>query len=274
MATVASQTNGIPPSAGASTGAATTAAATGTASQSQPSQPAGAAGAAHHGQPVSPTTAAPRPRDVRTLELLLTAQGVTSYEARVPLLLLDLAYRHTASVLSDALHLSADPYTTQAGAKASAAASAHLSAPPGGDAAVAAGAAQLAVASRLGFQFGGAAAAGKEWLLELAAARNRTALPRLAAQDWGLRLPSERFVLNGAAWTLRDAWAGGEESEDGEGEEALFGDAMEGVEGGGGGGGGGGGADDGEEVGGDPVEGGTMDDVFGRQMEDEEMIEE
>jgi len=254
MAAVAAQTNGVPPSSAP-------ASQTLTQPSGGPSQQPAAPAHHHAQQPTSPA-AAPRPRDVRTLELLLTAQGVTAYEARVPLLLLDFAYRHTASVLADALHLSADPYTTHAGARPSAAHGAAAAAPPAGDAAVSAGAAQLAVASRLGYQFGGAAAASKDWLLELAAARNRVALPRLAAQDWGARLPSERFVLNRAGWTLRDTWAGEDESEDGE-----AGDAMQGIEGAAG-------ADDGEEVGGDPVEGGTVDDIFGRDVEDEEMLEE
>lgn len=229
-------------------------------SQSQPQQPqqphahvqslagVGAGtnpGAAHN----NPSTTAPRPRDARTIELLLTAQGVTSFEQRVPLLLLDFAYRHTASILSDALHLSADPYTSHAGAKPSAASGA---APVNvGDAAVSSNAVQLAIASRLGFQFrggggggtGGVSAAGagaaggsgsggaggggpgvggvgggvgggggasKEWMLELARERNKIALPRVMPSEWGVRLPGERFVLSGVPWGLKNVWEGQE----------------------------------------------------------------
>lgn len=225
------------------------------------------------------------------MELLLTAQGVTAYETRVPQLLLDFAYRHTSSVLSDAIHLSADPYTSHAGSKPSAASGAAAMAPPGGDASVSANAVQLAIASRLAFQFrggaGGASAGGgasKEWLLELARERNKVALPRVGAVEWGARLPSERFVLSGVSWGLRDSWAPGAAAGDDEDEEeeedlrrgaGLLGSASskKGKEGG---------ADgdvtmtDGpsaEDVGGDGVEGGTMDDVFADDgmMEDEEM---
>ncbi|ERS95954.1 hypothetical protein HMPREF1624_07489 [Sporothrix schenckii ATCC 58251] len=227
---------------------------------------------------------APKPRDSRTMELLLTAQGVTAYEARVPQLLLDFAYRHTSSVLSDAIHLSADPYTSHAGSKPSAASGAAAMAPAGGDASVSANAIQLAIASRLAFQFrggaGGAAAGGgasKEWLLELARERNKVALPRVGAVEWGARLPSERFVLSGVSWGLRDSWAPGVaagDDEDDEDEEDLrpeaLGSSKTGKEG------------DGdvtmtdgaaEDVGGDGVEGGTMDDVFADDgmMEDEDM---
>jgi len=214
--------------------------------------------------PVSPATTAPRPRDARTIELLLTAQGVTSYEQRVPLLLLDFAYRHTSAVLSDALHLSADPYTSHAGARPSAASGA---APVNvGDANITANAVQLAIASRLGFQFrgggggGGGGGISKEWMLETARERNRVALPRVQPSEWGMRLPGEKFVLNGLSWGLRDVWAGQEpdESDEGDEEETQPGDAMEGVET--------------EDVTGDGVEGGTMDDVFGDEaLEDVEM---
>jgi transcription initiation factor TFIID subunit 9B len=191
---------------------------------------------------MSPTAGASavRPRDARTLELLLTAQGVTAFEPRVPLLLLDFAYRHTSSILSDALHLSADPYTTHAGAKPSAtsgAAPMNVS-----DAAVSANAVQLAIASRLGYQFrggGGAGASGggvsKEWMMELAKERNKVSLPRVLPSEWGVRLPSEKFVLNGSAWGLKEGWEAGfddeeEDAEDEEGEEQAEVGAMEGVE--------------------------------------------
>ncbi|KAK3310473.1 transcription initiation factor IID, 31kD subunit-domain-containing protein [Chaetomium strumarium] len=227
------------------------------------------------------STTAPRPRDARTIELLLTAQGVTSFEQRVPLLLLDFAYRHTASILSDALHLSADPYTSHAGARPSAASGA---APVNvGEATISSNAVQLAIASRLGFQFRGGAGGGtggtggggasKDWMMELAREKNKVALPRVLPSEWGVRLPSERFVLSGVSWGLRDVWAGqegleesSEEDEDQDDEMMVDGpgagraaDAMD-VET--------------EDVGGDGVEGGTIGDVFGDEgMEDEDMTE-
>ncbi|CAK7274779.1 Transcription initiation factor TFIID subunit 9 [Sporothrix epigloea] len=302
MASVAFQTNGAPPTAGANSSfgsqgsrqALSQQPHTQTTSQ-QTSQPtigspraASSSQAQSSQQPDSSAQPASKPRDVRTMELLLTAQGVTAYEARVPQLLLDFAYRHTSSVLSDAIHLSADPYTSHAGTKPSAASGAAAMAPASGDASVSVNAVQLAIASRLAFQFrggaGGASAGGgasKEWLLELARERNKVALPRVGAVEWGARLPSERFVLSGVSWGLRDAWAPGASASDdydGDGDElettdsALLGkkNALAGE-----------GSDgdvdmaDGtaaEDVGGDGVEGGTMDDVFADDdMMDEEM---
>jgi transcription initiation factor TFIID subunit 9B len=164
---------------------------------------------------------------------------VTAFEPRVPLTLLDFAYRHTSSILSDALHLSADPYTTHAGARPSAtsgAAPMNVS-----DAAVSANAIQLAIASRLGYQFRGGGGAGtsgggvsKEWMMELARERNKVALPRVLPSEWGVRLPSERFVLNGNSWGLKERWESGfeedDEEEDEEDEAEGEGGAMEGVE--------------------------------------------
>ncbi|KAK2046822.1 TFIID-31kDa-domain-containing protein [Colletotrichum somersetense] len=223
--------------------------------------------------PLNPNASAPRPRDARMIELLLTSQGVTSYESRVPLLLLDFAYRHTSSILSDAIYLSADPYTSQAGSKASASGSAAGAIPgAGGDAAVSANAVKLAIAARLGYQFrggGGAGGVSKDWLQELARERNKTALPKVAQNEWGLRLPSERFVLSGVSWGLKDVWeeAGIDEDEDSEaGAGAAGGDgAMEGVE-----------ATNttaDEDIGGDGVEGGTMEDVFGKDVDEDAEME-
>ncbi|KAL2122818.1 hypothetical protein VTJ04DRAFT_3273 [Mycothermus thermophilus] len=297
----APQTNGVPPSSQSAPSTqqqatqSTQTAAGGSQSQSQSQPPASQPSQQQQqqqqqqqpqqSQPTNSssnnqTTSAPRPRDARTLELLLTAQGVTSFEQRVPLLLLDFAYRHTASVLSDALHLAADPYVSHAGARPSAASGA---APVNaGDAAITASAVQLAIASRLGYQFrgggsgggvagigggGGGGGASKEWLMELARERNKIALPRVQPSEWGVRLPGERFVLSGVSWGLRDVWAGQEDGSD-ESSEEEDGDKMA-VDGPGGAGE----AMETEDVGGDGVEGGTMDDVFGDDLEDEEMAE-
>ncbi|KAI1153141.1 transcription initiation factor IID, 31kD subunit-domain-containing protein [Nemania diffusa] len=214
-----------------------------------PSQaPAGGPNGATPSSPTA-TTHEPRPRDARTIELLLTAQGVTSFDNRVPLLLLDFAYRHTSSILNDALHLSGDPYATHAGAKPSASSGAVPTAPPGGDATLSTNAVNIAIASRQAYQFRGGAGGGggsgggsgggggggtsKEWLHELARERNKIALPRILANEWGVRLPNERFVLSGQSWGLRDQWGpeGGSDSDDGEDDDENGSDAMEGLEG-------------------------------------------
>lgn len=208
--------------------------------------------------PQTPTPVSTRPRDARLIELLLTSQGVTAYEQRVPLLLMDFAYRHTSSVLNDALHLSGDPYVTHAGAKASASSGATAALP--GDATVSGNSVKLAIGARLSYQFRGGSGGGgisKEYMQELARDRNKVALPRIVPNEWGVRLPSERFVLSGTSWGLKDMWDEADEDEYEQGD-----DAMEGIEG-----------PDLEDVGGEDVEGGTVDDVFGNDV-DEEMAEQ
>ncbi|KAK1731859.1 hypothetical protein CaCOL14_009041 [Colletotrichum acutatum] len=298
------QTNGVPPSSGTSASqtapntqaTATTSTAgsqppsqtqptqsSSTQQTSQPSQQNAQQGGQQQQQqqqqssnPLAPNASAPRPRDSRMIELLLTSQGVTSYESRVPLLLLDFAYRHTSSILSDAIYLSADPYTSQAGSKASGGGGGAGSIPgAAGDAAVTANAVKLAIAARLGYQFrggGGAGGVSKDWLQELARERNKTALPKVAQNEWGLRLPSERFVLSGVSWGLKEAWeeAGMDEDEDEDDEDdaaaAAGGDgAMEGVEATN--------ATADEDIGGDGVEGGTMEDVFGKDVDEDAEME-
>lgn len=273
-----SQPSGVPPSSSAGpsqsisqpTQTTTTSGSTSTAQNTQAT--AGQPGAPAGG-PTSPTAHAPRPRDARTIELLLTSQGVTSFDSRVPLLLLDFAYRHTSSILNDALHLSNDPYISHAGTKPSGSSGAAPSAPSAGDASVSTNAINVAIASRQAYQFRGGSGAGgsaggaasKEWLADLAKERNRVQLPRIPANEWGIRLPNERFVLTGMGWQLRDKWeeAAAEEedvdSSDEDDERAPGGDAMEGVE-------------SGKDAGADAnKEGGLGDMIEGDVDEDEDM---
>ncbi|KAI9171732.1 transcription initiation factor tfiid subunit [Paramyrothecium foliicola] len=252
MASTQSQPNGVPASSANS-------------SQTVPNTQTTAASQPPANQPAPPTTpTATRPRDARLIELLLTSQGVTAYEQRVPLLLLDFAYRHTSSILNDALHLSGDPYVTQAGSKPSASSGATAAAV--GDASVSANAVKLAIGARLSYQFRGGSGGGgisKEYMQELARERNKVALPKLVPNEWGVRLPSERFVLSGTSWGLKDMWDEADDDDDEDDEpDAQGGDAMEGIEG-----------PEPEDVGGDGIEGGTVDDVFGDDV-DEEMAEE
>ncbi|KUJ24269.1 TFIID-31kDa-domain-containing protein [Mollisia scopiformis] len=185
-----------------------------------------------------------RPRDARLIHMLLSSLGCTAYQERVPLQLLDFAYRHSSSILSDALHLSADAYQSQQ--------SRARDAPPGGgvreaDNAVSSNAVQLAIQSRLQYQFGGGNGGGglsKEFLLETAQVRNKIALPRVLQNEWGVRLPSERFVLSGVPWGLKGEWVAEDD------DTQMGGDSMEGLEI--------------EEKGvEDGEEGGTMEDLFG-----------
>lgn len=222
-----------------------------------PSQPSSQPAATTLSNPSVPLTSlqdnglSKRPRDARLIHMLLSSLGCTAYQERVPLQLLDFAYRHSSSILSDALHLSADAYQSQQ--------SRARDAPAGGgireaDNAVSSNAVSLAIQSRLQYQFGGGNGGGglsKEFLLETAQTRNKIALPRVLQNEWGVRLPSERFVLSGVPWGLRGEWVSDEE------DTQMGGDSMEGLEieerG----------VEDGEE-------GGTMEDLFGGD-EDQDM---
>jgi len=94
----------------------------------------------------------------------------------------------------------------------------------------------------------------KEFLHETAQARNKVALPRVLANEWGVRLPSERFVLTGVPWGLRGEWVEEEE-------EVDLGIEMEGVE-----------TQNQDQIA-EEDGGGTMEDIFGGE-EDQDMEKE
>lgn len=159
-------------------------------------------------------------------------------------------------MLSDSLYLGADPYTTHAGSKPSAAAGATASVPgTGGDATVSANAVRLAIGSRMAYQFHGGGGVGnggisKDAMANMAAERNKIALPRVPPNEWGIRLPSERFVMTGMGWGIKDVLARADDDSDDDDDDQEMVDAME-VQ------------PNDEDVGGDGVEGGTLEDVFG-----------
>lgn len=172
-----------------------------------------------------------RPRDARLIHMLLSSLGCNAYQERVPLQLLDFAYRHSSSILSDALHLSSDAYVSQQ--------TRARDAPPGGgfrdaDGQVSAPAVLLAIQSRQQYQFGGGNGGGglsKEFLLERAQERNKVGLPRVLQNEWGVRLPAERFVLTGQPWGLRGEWVVNDDEEEEVADTTLLSaDVMEGVE--------------------------------------------
>lgn len=134
--------------------------------------------------------------------MILAAMGVQAYQERVPLQLLDFAYRYTAGVLSDAQHLSLEGYTagnTSTGGRGAAA-----------QEEVGLAAIRLAASSRPSYQFTGNQLP-KDTLLDMAGERNKVRLPKIDqdGQRFGIRLPPERFLLNGRGWGLE-----GELSED------------------------------------------------------------
>ncbi|KAL5334893.1 transcription initiation factor IID, 31kD subunit-domain-containing protein [Aspergillus crustosus] len=197
-----------------------------------------------------------RPRDVRLIHMLLASLGVTSYQERVPLQLLDFAYRYTSGVLQDAVHLTTEGY---AGAGPEAAGGANRG--PLEVNSVTLPALRLSIASRLHYQF--QTGLPKEFLADIAAERNRVALPgatrgfeQTAGKPAGsssvlmagMRLPPERFCLTGTAWNLKDEWDSEGEEEILLGEEKGEGGVM---------------GLGGEEGEGDEDEDGRMEDIFG-----------
>lgn len=231
----------------------------------QPTAPVSAAASPPIANPSVPLTSlqdnglSKRPRDARLIHMLLSSLGVSAYQERVPLQLLDFAYRHSSSILSDALHLSSDAYVSQQ--------TRARDAPPGGgfrdaDGQVSANAVQLAIQSRLQYQFGAGNGGGlsKEFLLETAQTRNKIALPRVLQNEWGVRLPAERFVLTGVPWGLKDEWVEDDEEE----EEGPVGESMEGII-----------ATEEDNLEGDEEGAGDMNDLFGTGGDmDEDMDKE
>lgn len=189
--------------------------------------------------------------------MLLASLGVTSYQDRVPLQLLDFAYRYTSNVLQDSVHLATEGYANAADNTG-----ATGKTPAGEVNSVSLGALRLSIASRLHYQF--QAGLPKEFLMEVASERNRTALPGVSrgvdaqAQPQagaanqsvlmaGMRLPPERFCLTGTGWNMKDEW----ESEGEEEIELLDAPEQQGK------------GEDDEEGGGDEEEDGKMEDIFG-----------
>ena len=193
-----------------------------------------------------------RPRDARLIHMLLAGLGVTAYQERVPLQLLDFAYRHAASVLQDALHL-----TSEHGAGAGGGGGGGVGRAANPDAqAISLQGLRLAVASRTHYQLGGHGVP-KEQLLETAQERNRVALPPVA-RDGGMRLPPEKYVLSGVGFGLREEWESeGEEEVPAEAADLAMEEPGEGA------------GDDGDE---------RMEDIFGEEFGaeggDKEMEEE
>lgn len=159
-----------------------------------------------------------RPRDHRLIHLLLAAYGVSAYQERVPLQLMDFAYRYTSAVLSDALHIQNEGYD-QANAEGATTGKGRGKANKNNeDGDVSLAALRMSIQSRLGYQFSGSLP--KEFLKQLADEKNRIALgpavrdtEKVGPLVGGVRLPHERHCLTGMGWGLKDEWeSDGEES--------------------------------------------------------------
>ncbi|KAI4232488.1 MAG: hypothetical protein L6R40_007385 [Gallowayella cf. fulva] len=136
-----------------------------------------------------------RPRDSRLLHTVLANLGVTAYQERVPLQLMDFAYRYTSSTLQDALHLTSEGYGVQAPGTGKAANN-DMSA-------VSLSSLRLSIASRTHYQFN--PTLNKDFYQEIAQERNQVQLP-VIGRDFGVRLPPEQYCLTGLGWKLKDDW--------------------------------------------------------------------
>lgn len=116
---------------------------------------------------------------------------------------MDFSYRYVQSILSDAIAY--DPplgsTTTTNSKKKDTAAE---------DGTVSLAAVRTAIAARVANQFN--PALPKDFMLEIAAERNRIALPRVD-REFGVRLPPERYCFTGVGWGLKESWEGEEEVE-------------------------------------------------------------
>lgn len=217
-----------------------------------------------------------RPRDARLIHVLLASLGVTAYQERVPLQLLDFAYRYTSGVLQDAVHLATEGYAGATGMPGEPGAAAQTG--PRGPLevnTVTLPALRLSIASRLHYQF--QPGLPKEFLMDVAAERNRIALPGSSrALDagggkgsysnvmmGGMRLPPERFCLTGIGWNLKDAWESEGEEEMEDAEQAQEGAAAAAAE-----------TKEEEVEGEEDEEDGKMEDIFGDDTAMDEAGEE
>lgn len=183
------------------------------ANSSQPNgQPATTNGTAPEQKPDNPTEPGSRkPRDARVIHLILASMGVHSYHERVPLMLMDFAYRYTSAVLQDALLFSdAINNTTNTGGQN----------PP---AVISSDDLRMSIASRVNHQFTGGLP--KEFLLDIAQERNRVALPTVGP-EFGVRLPPEKYCLTGVNWDLAEGMEEFEEYTDDEDDEMQMPDAT------------------------------------------------
>lgn len=144
--------------------------------------------------------------------MLLTNNGVHSYQERVPLMLLDYAYRYTSGILSDAQAITAETGNSEhvrgAGSKAS----------KNDEGGVSLLALRQAIAARNHFHI--QPQLSKEDLLELSSEVNRVALPR-PEREYGLRLPHEKYCLTGVGFGIKEEWSEDEEILDDEEDEEL-----------------------------------------------------
>ena len=177
-----------------------------------------------------------RPRDARLLHMVLASYGVTAYQERVPLMLMDFAYRYTSATLSDALHFSSEGYGYSGNASGGRASGSNTLSD------ITLPALRLSIHSRAHYQYTPVLPAAV--YTDLANERNTVALPPVK-KEWGSILPPEQYCLLGNSYEME------EDQEEVGTDDTTMKDDNE--------------AED-EEVEGEDVEGGKMEDIFGENV--------
>jgi len=147
------------------------------------------------------------------------SHGIAAYQQRVPLQLMDFAYRYTSTVLSDALYIQTEAYDQVDGGTQTKGRGAKQNPKQLEEGDISIAALRMAIGSKVGHQFQGSLP--KEFLKNLADERNRISLTSQARGGkrgpmvGGLKLPHEKYCLSGVGWGLKDEWdSEGEESPD------------------------------------------------------------
>ena len=179
-----------------------------------------------------------RPRDAHTIHAILHNYGVSAYQERVPLQLMDFAYRYTASVLQDALHLTSEGHGTSGSGTGTGAKSTT------DGTTVNVSALRLAIHSRTHYQYN--PFLPKDFYMDLMNEKNKVALPGVH-KEYGLKLPPEQYMLTGLHWEMGEEFDLMDTDDFGANDTGLpSGPGL---------------AEQGD--GDDEIEGGTMEDIFG-----------
>lgn len=147
-----------------------------------------------------PTEHTRSPQDKTAVHMLLENAGITRYHERVPLQLMDFAYRHTLATLNDARSLISASYDTSH-KRPQAMRRAAMTATPYDLTSVPYPILQLSIRLRTDTQFN--TALPKDFQEELADEVNATPLPAVT-DSWGLGLPQDQHCLLGVGWRLRE----------------------------------------------------------------------
>lgn len=156
-------------------------------------------------------------QDKTAVHKLLENAGITKYHERVPLQLMDFAYRHTLATLNDAHSLITAGYDTSQAKRPQAMRRAAMTATPYDLTSVPYPILQLSIRLRSDTQFN--PALPKAFQEELAEEVNATPLPAVK-DSWGMGLPQDQHCLLGVGWRLR-------EEKEREGEKEVQGDEKD-----------------------------------------------